>query len=81
MMQSKYHCLLYADSLVLYSELEEDLRAMVGWFVELCRRRGLKINAVKSKMKELNELECEVHIDMIHSEDVSELKYFGMCFG
>ena len=33
--------LLYADDLVLFSKSEEDLRAMVGHFVELCRRRGL----------------------------------------
>ena len=31
--------LLYADDLVLWGESEEDLRAIVGWFVELCRRR------------------------------------------
>ena len=31
-------------------ELEEDLRAMVGNFVEVCRRRGLKVNAGKGKM-------------------------------
>ena len=46
--------------------------------------RGLNFNAGKSKVMVLNRekgLECEVHVDMIHSEDVSELKYFGMCFG
>ena len=26
-------------------ESEEDLRAMVGRFVKVCRRRGLKVNA------------------------------------
>ena len=40
---------MYADDLVLCGELEEDLRVMVGRFVELCRRRGLKVNADKSK--------------------------------
>ena len=40
--------LLYAD------DLEEDLRVMVGWFVEVCRRRGLKLNACKSKVMVLN---------------------------
>ena len=35
---------LYADDLVLCVELEEDLRAMVGQFAELCRME-LKINA------------------------------------
>ena len=32
--------LLYADDSVLCNELEEDPRVMVGWFVEVCRRRG-----------------------------------------
>ena len=37
--------LLYADDLFLCGELEEDLRVMVGWFAEVCRRRRLKVNA------------------------------------
>ena len=32
---------LYADVLVLCGESEEDLSAMVGQLVEVCRRRGL----------------------------------------
>ena len=32
--------LLYADDLVLCGEFEEDLRAMVRRFIEVCRRRG-----------------------------------------
>ena len=46
---------------LLYGELEEDLRAVVGHFVELCRR-GMKINAGKSKVMLLGreeELEYE----------------------
>ena len=31
--------LLYADDLVLCSESEEDLRVIMGWFAEVCRRR------------------------------------------
>ena len=31
--------LLYADDLVLYGESEEDLRAMVGRFVEVWQKR------------------------------------------
>ena len=34
--------LLYADDLFLCGKSEEDLRAMVGRFSEVCRRRGLK---------------------------------------
>ena len=42
--------LLYADHLVLCGELQEDLRAMVGHFVNVCTRRSLKVNAGKSKV-------------------------------
>ena len=42
--------LLYAHDLVLCSESEEDLKVMVGQFAEVCRRRGLKVNAGKSKV-------------------------------
>ena len=49
-------------------------------FVEVCRRRGLKVNAGMSKMMVLNgeeRLECEVYVDWIRLEHVSEFKYFG----
>ena len=46
--------LLYADNLFLCGESEEDLRAMVGCFVEGCRVRGLKDNAGKTKVMVLN---------------------------
>ena len=42
--------LLYAEYLVLWGKLEENLMAVVGHFAEVCRRRGLKINAGKSKV-------------------------------
>ena len=51
---------------------------MVGQFAEVCTRRGLKVNAVKSKLMVLNGeegLECEVHVDGIRLEHVSEFKY------
>ena len=75
-----YLDLLYADDLVLCGESKEDLRAMVGWFVEVCRKRGLKVNAGKSKVIVMNRekgLEYEVHIDGVHLEHVSEFKYLG----
>ena len=56
---------------------------MVEQFAEVCRR-GLKVNAGKSKVMILNGekgLECEVHIDGVHLEHVSEFKYLGGCFG
>ena len=37
--------LLCADDLVFCGESEENLRALVGHFAEVCRRRGLKVNA------------------------------------
>ena len=45
--------LLYADDLILCGDSEEDLRAMVGRFVKVCRR-GLKVNAGKNKVLVLN---------------------------
>ena len=43
-------------------------RVMVGWFAEVCWRRGLKVNGGISKVMLLNGeegLECEVHVDWI----------------
>ena len=65
---------MYADDLVLCGESEEDLRAMVGLFVEVCSRRGLTVNAGKSKVMVLNEedgLVCEVHVDEVCLDHVS----------
>ena len=45
--------LLYADDLVFCGESEEDLMSMVERFIEECRRRGLKFNAGKRKVKVL----------------------------
>ena len=68
--------LLYADDLVLCGESEEDLRTMMGRFVELCRR-GLIVNAGKSKVIVLGGeegLECKVCVDGIRLEHASQLK-------
>ena len=51
--------------------------AKVGRFVKVCRRRGLKINGGMSKVMVLNGkegLECEVYLDGIRLEHVSEFK-------
>ena len=72
--------LLYADDLVLCSESEENLKAMVGQFADLCRRRGLKVIAGRSKEMVLNgeeALKCKVHEDGICLVHVSEFKYLG----
>ena len=65
---------LHSDDLVLGGESEENLRAMVGWVVEVCRRRGLKVYAGKSKIIVMNAeggLECEVNVDGISLEHFS----------
>ena len=72
--------LLYSDDLVLCCEYEEYLRAMVGVFVEVCRKKGLKVHGGKSKVMALNGeegLEREVQLGGIHLEHVSEFKYLG----
>ena len=58
--------LSYANNLVPSDELEEDVRLVVGQFAEVCRRRGLRVNAGKSNGMVLDReegLECEVHLD------------------
>ena len=42
--------LLYTDDLVLCGDSKKNLMAKVRRFVEVCRRRGLKVNAGKSKV-------------------------------
>ena len=70
--------LLYEDDLIFCGESEEDLRAMVKRFVEMCRRKGLKFNAGKSTVMVLGgeeRLECEVYVDGIRLGHVLEFKY------
>ena len=72
--------ILYADDLDFCGESEEDLKAIVGRFVDMCRRRGPKVNAGRSKVILLNgdeELESEVCVDEMRMEHVSEFKYLG----
>ena len=40
---------LYADDLVLCGESEEEVKVIVGRFADVCRRRGLKVNAVRAR--------------------------------
>ena len=51
----RLNSLLYVDYLILCSESEEHLRVTVGRFAEVCRSRGLKINACKNKVMVLKE--------------------------
>ena len=73
--------LLYADDLAQCEELEEDLGLVVGWFAEVCRRRGLRVNAGGSRGMVLSGdegLECEVHVDAVCLEHVSSLNVLGV---
>ena len=50
----------------------------MGHYVEMCRRRGLKVNIGKGKVIVLNGkggLELDVHVDGKRLECVSEFKY------
>ena len=75
---------LYADDLVFCGGSDKDLRTMVERFVEVYRRRGLKINAGKGKVMVVNGeegLENKVYIDGMRLEWVSEFKYLGCVLG
>ena len=56
------------------------MRAVVVSFVEMCRKRGLKVSAGKSKIMVLGGeegSECEVCVNRIRLEHVFEFKYLG----
>ena len=60
--------LLYVDDLVLCGESEEGLKMMVRCFVEVCRKRSLKVTVDKTKVTVLGGEEgmvCEVLVDGI----------------
>ena len=55
-------------------------KVMVGHFVEVCRRRGLKVNADKRNVMVLGGKEglgCEIYVYGAQLEEVSEFKYLG----
>ena len=64
--EGRLPALLYADDLVLCDESEEVLRAIVGPFIGVCKRRSLKVNVAKSKVMLLEgqeRLKCEVCVN------------------
>ena len=68
---------MYVDDLVLCDESEENLSVMVGRFAEVCRK-GLEVNAGKSKVMVLNGeegLEGKVYVDGVRLDHISEFKY------
>ena len=75
---------MYADDLVLFGESEEDLKVVMGCFVEVCRGRGLRVDPDKSKVMVLGGeegLECVIHVDEAQLEQMSRVKIFEECFG
>ena len=65
--------LQHADDLVLGDDSEEDLKVMVGHFVEVFRRRDLKVNANKRKGMVIGgeeRLEYAIRVDMAQLEQV-----------
>ena len=60
--------LLYENDLTLCGMSEKDLSAMVGRFVEVCRRRSLKVNAGK-------------HIDAWDLPQTSPLMFLCFIYG
>ena len=63
------------------NKLEEDLTAIVGHFVQVCRRRGLKVNTSKRKVMVLGgeeEFGCDVCVDGIRLEHASEFNIWGV---
>ena len=70
----RLRCLWYTDDAVLFGESEEDLRMVVGRFIEVHKRNGLKVNRDKCKMILLGGeggLVCEVTIDLRKKEYTS----------
>ena len=58
--------LLHANNLVLCGKSKQDLKVMVERFVEVCRRRDLKINADKNKVMASGGeegLDCLIHVE------------------
>ena len=53
----------------------------LGHFVDVCRKKDLKVKSHKSKVMLIGGeagLECEICVDGVRIEQVSELKYLGL---
>ena len=70
--------LLNADDLVFCGESKEDMRVTVGRFVEVYRRRDLKVNVGKNKvMVWVGRRNWSMRLVWIRLEHISEFKYLG----
>ena len=72
--------LLYADDVAFVAESGSELNEMVNKFNRVCIRRGLKINADKSKVLIVGGREDEGHVVSLDGkvlENVKEFSYLG----
>ena len=72
--------LLYADDLVLVAESVNDLELMIGSFDKVCTRRGMKVNASKSKVMVFGGEDgaiCNIEMGGVCLEQVQNFKYLG----
>ena len=75
--------LLHKNDLVLVWRVREDLKGMVGIFVEVCRRSSLKDNANKTKLAVFGGgegFECEINGWDAIGVSV-RVQIFGACIG
>ena len=71
---------LYADNLVLCSESEKGLRVVIGSFIVVCKRKGVRTNADKRKGMVLGGGEgslCKVIVGGEPLKHASKFKYLG----
>lgn len=72
--------LLYADDLVLVGENESELKLMIESFDKVCIRRGMRVNADKSKVMVFGGEDgsvCDIRIGGVRLEQVQSFKYLG----
>ena len=54
--------LLYADDIVLCGESDEDLRVMVGWFADVCRRREEECKSMQVRGRRWYRMERRIRV-------------------
>ena len=72
--------ILYTDDLVLCGDPEEVLKAMLLHYVEIFRRRRLKVNVGKSKVMVVKRRDWSERLLWIRFEYV-RIQILGVCFG
>ena len=64
--------LLYADYTVLIGNSRENTQQLLNEFVNVCKRRKLKVIIGKSKVMVQGKTERRVHLDMILNGEILE---------